>query len=136
MHYTRVYSKSVSGIRSTFQSVEDIVEGSSLASCIYLRACTNEAMRISPAAPSELSRTVYSGGIVVDGEFIPQGILVGTAAWTDGHNGQSFSDASSYRPDRWIVNEALRNSAEDVARLRACFHPFSTGAVTSIGRKI
>ena len=135
-HYPRVYSKLVSEIRSTFQSVEDIVEGSLLASCVYLRACIDEAMRMSPAAPSELSRTVLPGGMVVDGDFIPEGTMVGTAAWTDGRNEQSFSDASTYCPERWIVNEESGNSAEDVARLRASFHPFSAGPGNCVGRNL
>ena len=51
--------------------------GSSLASCVYLRACIDEAMRMSPAAPSELSRTGFAGSLVVDGVFIPERAMMG-----------------------------------------------------------
>ena len=135
-HYPLVYSKVICEIRSTFQSVEEIVEGSSLASCIYLRACIDEAMRLSPAARSELSRTVLSGGLVVDGDYIPEGAMVGTAAWADGRNEENFGDPHTYRPERWIVNEESGNTAEDVARVRACFHPFSAGPGNCVGRNL
>ena len=135
-HYPLVYSKVVSEIRSTFQSVEEIVEGSSLASCVYLRACIDEAMRMSPAAPGELSRTVLSGGLVVDGDFLPEGAMVGTAGWADGRNEENFGDPGLYRPERWIVDEESGNTADDVARVRACFHPFSAGPGICVGRNL
>lgn len=121
---------------STFPSVEEIAEGFSLAPCVYLRACIDEAMRMSPAAPSEFSRTVLSSGLVVDGELIPEGTMVGTAAWADGRNKQTFDDPNSYRPERWIVDEESGNRADDVARLRACFHPFSAGSGNCVGRDL
>ena len=55
---------------------------------------------------------------MVNGDFILQGSMIGTAAWSESRNEQSFSDTSEYGPERWN---------EDVARPRACFHPFSAG---------
>ena len=46
---------------------------------------------MSPSVRSDLSRTVLLGGMVIERNFIPEGIIAGTATWTDGVN---YSNAS------------------------------------------
>ncbi|KAF4617109.1 hypothetical protein G7Y89_g15040 [Cudoniella acicularis] len=48
----RVYNKLQREIRDTFKEINE-VQGPKLASCIYLRACIDECMRMSPGGPSE-----------------------------------------------------------------------------------
>lgn len=69
----RPYNKLVKEIRNTFASTAEIVSGARLSSCHYLCACLDEAMRLTPAVPSELSRNILSGGQTIDGEFYPKG---------------------------------------------------------------
>lgn len=59
--------KLVHEIRSTFASPEDIVHGSKLTSCIYLRAYIEKSMRLTPSRPSELPRPVVKGGAMING---------------------------------------------------------------------
>lgn len=135
-HYPRVYNKLVKHIRTSFASIDEIVEGPKLSSCQYLRACIDEALRLTPAGPSELSRTVLPGGLMVDGEFFPEGINVGTAGWSNGHNDENYGDSNIYRPERWIVDEENGVSAESVAHIKTCFHPFSAGPGNCVGQNL
>lgn len=75
----RCYEKLVKEIRSTFQAVDEIESGPKLASCRYLRASLDESTCITPARPSELSRTVLPGGLTIDGKHYPAGITIGTS---------------------------------------------------------
>ncbi|KAF2874843.1 benzoate 4-monooxygenase cytochrome P450 [Massariosphaeria phaeospora] len=130
-HHPRVYSKLVNEITGTYLEPEDIVPGPRLASCKYLRACIDETMRIAPAGLSELLREMLPGGIIIDGEYFPLGVIVGTARWADGHNEQVYGDPEIFRPERWIPDK--ETSAEEVARIRASFHPFSLGPFNCAG---
>ncbi|KAF2177058.1 benzoate 4-monooxygenase cytochrome P450 [Zopfia rhizophila CBS 207.26] len=128
--------KLVKELRTTFQSAEDIVIGPKLTSCVYLRACIEEAMRLSPSGPSELPRLVRAGGITIMGDYYPAGIVVGTSSFSNGRNERVFGDSYVYRPERWIVDEATQVTQEDVDRARAGFHPFLTGPGNCVGRNL
>ena len=123
---SRPYKKLVREIRSTFNSADEIVGGPKLSSCKYLRACVDEAMRMAPAVPSELSRTVLAGGQMIEGKLYPAGVTVGTSEWSNGRSDE-YGDPNVYRPERWIVNEEAGVTAEEVARISSYFHPFSHG---------
>ncbi|KAL8898803.1 MAG: hypothetical protein Q9192_001903, partial [Flavoplaca navasiana] len=135
-HYPRVYQKLVQHIRTTFASADEIVDGPKLSSCQYLRACLDEALRLTPAGPSELSRTILPGGLIIDGEYFPAGCNVGTAGWSNGHNDLNYGDSNIYRPERWIVDEDNGVSAESVAYIKTCFHPFSAGPGNCAGQNL
>lgn len=135
-HYSKVYKKLVDEIRSTFQSVDQIASGPQLTSCVYLRACIDEALRMTPAGPSELSRTVLSGGSWIDGDFFPEGVDVGAANWINGRHEETYGDPNLYRPERWIVDEISGVTEEDVARIRSCFHPFLIGPGNCVGQNL
>ncbi|KAF1951452.1 cytochrome P450 [Byssothecium circinans] len=124
-HYPKVLETLRQELTKIFPSSEDIFPGPELASCKYLRAVIDEGMRMTPAGLSELPRQVLPGSTKIDGEYFPENTIVGTAAWCDGYNDEVYGDAAIYRSERWLVNDF--NSADDVARIRANFHPFSIG---------
>lgn len=124
-HYPQVLDKLRDEVCSTFTSADDIAPGPQLSSCKYVRACIDEAMRMSPAGLSELPRQVLPGGTTIDDEFFPAGTIVGTAIWADGRNPEIYGDTEIYRPERWIVSDD--NPAESVLRIKSNFHPFSIG---------
>jgi cytochrome P450 len=121
------YDKLIHEIRSKFLSPEQIVHGPELTSCIYLRACIDESMRLSPSAPSELPRQILKGGARIDGDYYPEGTEVGSAGWATGHNDEFYGDSKVFRPERWIPDESTGITVNDVKTLRSNFHPFAQG---------
>lgn len=117
---TACYVTLASEVRSKFQSVEEIEWGTDLMSCHYLRACIDEAMRLSPPAPGAFWREVSPGGASIDGESIPAGCEVGVGSYALGHNQVYFPDPFAFRPERFI-------GAASAIIPKGAFAPFSLG---------
>jgi cytochrome P450 len=126
----------VKEVRSTFDSAEEIVHGPKLASCFYLKACIEEAIRLSPAGPSELARQVRAGGITINGDYYAEGTIVGTSGFTNGRNDDVYGDSEVYRPERWLVDESTGVTQQYVDRARSNFHPFSAGPGNCVGKNL
>lgn len=77
-HYPAAYSKLVEEIRRNFKNIDDICSGPRLQSCHYLTACLTETLRLSPPTVGAGWREVETGGIEVDGEYLPAGVDVGS----------------------------------------------------------
>lgn len=92
-------------------------------------------MRLKPAGQSELSRTVLPGGQVIDGDFYPAGVHVGTSGWSSGRSDR-FGNPYVYRPERWIVSQETGLTAEDVTLIRTYVHPFSAGPGNFVGQNL
>jgi len=126
-------------IRSAFNGVEDIVQGATLGSCTYLRACIDEAMRMSPSVGGLLPREVLPGGIDIDGETIPVGTVVGAPHYAIHHNEAYYSQPFTYTPERWIRGAmnpltGRETSEEEVVKAQSSFCPFSIGPRGCIGK--
>jgi cytochrome P450 len=113
-----VYAKLADEIRSKFTDVEQIRRGKTFASCEYLKACIEEALRLAPAAPGSLWREVCEGGISVDRDFIPAGRDVGVCTYAIHHNEDYFPDSFAFRPERFLGDGTTNTNA---------FAPFSMG---------
>ena len=128
-------------VRTTFKSLEEIQSGPKMDSCIYLNACIEEALRLSPPVAAPLPREVMKGGIVIDGHHIPGGTVVGVSAYVVQHNKEAFPKPWSFRPERWIIGSDLHAngvglSKADVSRAREAMCPFSLGHRICIGKKL
>ncbi|KAI1821180.1 isotrichodermin C-15 hydroxylase [Xylaria intraflava] len=128
-------------VRSRFTDVEEISQGPQLNSCTYLRACIDEAMRMSPSVGGIPPREVLSGGFTIDGEFVPEGVVVGTPHYTIHHNPSYYPQPFAYVPERWIAGtsapskKADRTVTEyDVELAQSAFCPFSIGPRGCIGK--
>ncbi len=127
-------------VRSKFSDVEEIVQGAGLNSCSYLRACIDEAMRLSPSVGGIVPREVLPGGITIDGHTLPQGIVVGVPHYTIHHNPDYYPSPFHYIPERWVEGASasgLNGSAvtsDEVARAQSAFCPFSIGPRGCIGK--
>ncbi|KAH7322822.1 putative cytochrome P450 monooxygenase [Stachybotrys elegans] len=131
--------KAAEEVRSKFSNVEDIVHGPELGTCTYLRACIDEAMRLSPSVGGILPREVLAGGITIDGQTLPAGTVIGTPHYTIHHNEDYFPSAFTYTPERWIAGAVnpltgRTTSEEDVALAQSAFCPFSVGPRGCIGK--
>ncbi|KAH8805473.1 cytochrome P450 [Xylogone sp. PMI_703] len=127
------YVKVCKEIRSTFKSVDEIELGTALNSCVYLKACIDETMRISPSVGSALWREVEAQGTDIDGIYIPGGCDVGTGIYSIHHNPNYYPDPFSYKPERWLASE---QGTEAVALAQSAFNPFSLGPRGCIGRSL
>lgn len=129
------YKKLVHEIRSKFASPEDVVHGPGITSCVYLRACIDESMRLSPSGPSEFPRQILAGGATIMGEYYPEGTIVGSSGWAAGHNEEFYGDSEVFRPERWIP-DGEENTVERVNSLRANFNPFAQGPGSCPGKNL
>lgn len=60
-------------VRSTFKS-EDEITLTSVGNLEFMLACLNEALRAYPPAPVGFPREVPKGGVIINGQFIPEGV--------------------------------------------------------------
>jgi cytochrome P450 len=126
-------------VLNTFDGVdvEDIRSGALLNSCTYLRACIDEALRLSPPVPGYLPREVQSGGAIIDGQSIPAGTVVGIAAYSIHHNPKYYPEPFSYIPDRWLRTRECQSpeiSKVSVETVQSAFCPFSIGPRGCLGK--
>ncbi|KFA70923.1 hypothetical protein S40288_10183 [Stachybotrys chartarum IBT 40288] len=101
--HQNIYNTLAQEIRSTFASSAEIAGGPKLASCQYLRACIDEAIRMSPPVGGTLWRQpATKHGMLIDGHAVPYGTQVGANIFALYHNEDYFPEAFSYKPERWL----------------------------------
>lgn len=139
-------------VRSKFSSLEDIRPSSpqiSPANFPYLRACINEALRLSPPT-SAPPRKVLAGGLVINDEEtgrklpLPEGTVVAVSHYAIHHNEAYFPQSFNFNPERWIVETGLSEEADSkfeaeeakVALAKSAFCPFSIGPRACIARNM
>ncbi|EUC26773.1 hypothetical protein COCCADRAFT_42247 [Bipolaris zeicola 26-R-13] len=127
------YERVCQEIRDKFAHSRDICLGPQLSSCTYLRACIDEALRMSPPVGGALWREIMPGGMVIDSIPLPAGIDVGTGIYSLHHNHRYHLDPFKYMPERWLVGEA-GSTEESVQTSRSAFVPFSMGPRSCVGK--
>lgn len=125
--YPQSYNRLAHEIRTTFTSGSEIRNGTKLSSCIYLRACIDEAMRITPPIATTLWRQLPESDnqqpLIIDGQVIPPGTEVGVNIYSIHHNENYFPDSYNFKPERW-----LDESPERKKLMHDAFTPFSIGS--------
>ena len=132
-------ARAAAEVREAFSDVEEIRQGATLTGCTYLRACIDEAMRMSPSVGGLLPREVQAGGMTICDEFIPEGTVVGTPHYTIHHNEEYYPEPFRYVPERWFAGEVnpltgRETTKEEVATAQGAFCPFSIGPRGCIGK--
>ena len=94
----------------------------------YLRACIDEALRISLPTTFGLPRRTPMEGSSIMGDFIPGNTSVSVSAYVAHRDASVFPEPETYSPDRW-----LDGKGKD---LQPYFITFSAGARGCIGRNI
>lgn len=125
-------------VREKFADAEEIRQGAVLGSCTHLRACIDEAMRMSPSVGGLLPREVLAGGMTIDGVHVPAGVVVGVPHYTIHHNAKYYPRPFTYLPERWIAGSKLPFGdvvgETDTAVAQSAFCPFSIGPRGCIGK--
>lgn len=128
------YNRARDEVRSKFASTSEISLGPALSSCYYLRACIDEALRMSPPVGTGNGRETPANGITIDSEFIPADIDVGVSTYAIHHNEDYYSEPWTYKPERWIEGEQGTGRGTNIAQAKACFSPFSQGIRSCLGK--
>ncbi|RAK71487.1 cytochrome P450 [Aspergillus fijiensis CBS 313.89] len=127
--HPEVYEKVKNEVRAAFAGPDDVTLGAALTGCVYLRACIDESLRMSPPASSSLWREVVQDGVVIDGHPVPRGYDVGTCIYAIHHNAEYYPEPFKYLPERW-----LDERPEKVQVARSAFNPFSIGPRSCLGK--
>jgi cytochrome P450 len=139
MHSPSALARLQEEVRPRFDNVESIRAGTALSTCRWLRACIDEAMRMSPGVPGLLPREVLSNGVTIAGEWFAPGTDLGASHYAMHHNEELYPESFAYRPQRWIIGDSVDGhvtSAEDVARAESGFCPFSVGQRGCVGKAL
>ncbi|KAK4069308.1 hypothetical protein Trihar35433_5887 [Trichoderma harzianum] len=160
-HNPRTLERLTREIREAFPlSTEDLGKRASNVKCpirfasvelqriVYLPACIDEAMRMSPPVPSILPRVVGPGGLTVDGEYFPAGVNLGIPHYSMHHSEDNFAEPLKYAPERWFPEERTKGlkdgsvpvSSKESPKMRPAvgqaygFTPFGGGRSSCIGK--
>ena len=139
LHYPPTLSRLQDEIRSVFADVDEIRGSERLDSCHYLRACINEALRLSPPVGALLPRQILAGGLTVDDQHFPEGIDIGVPHYALHHNELHYPDPFVFKPERWIVStdpNCEKSSKAAVAAAQSAFCAFSLGQYGCVGKTL
>jgi cytochrome P450 len=147
MHNPSALARLQAEVHPRFDTLESIRAGATLSTCRWLRACIDEAMRMSPGVPGLLPRQVLANGVTIAGEWFAPGTDLGVPHYAIHHNEELYHDSFSYRPERWIVGCAASTSefgvsgghvtsAEEVAKAESGFCAFSIGQRGCVGKAL
>ncbi|OHE96345.1 fatty acid synthase alpha subunit reductase [Colletotrichum orchidophilum] len=130
-----LYQQAAAEVRGTFNDSREICTGPKLNSCVFLRACVDEALRIVPPAGSALWREVLPGGITVDGHHVPAGYDVGVGLYAIHHNPSYFPEPEKFRPSRFLGEATLSHMATAQGKSpKSAYAPFSLGSRSCLGK--
>lgn len=127
---SRCYRRAVEEVRTTFDSTEEIKLGPKLNSCVYLRACVDETLRITPPGGGPLLREVEQGGASIDGQFVPEGCHVAIGMYAISHAPTNWEEPFRFIPERWL------DKSTGAAEQRQAYIPFNVGPRSCVGKPL
>lgn len=135
VHNPEVQERVAKEICLEFSNINEIVAGSRLHGCQYLRAVISEGLRLCPPVAAELPRTVLPGGTVADGQFFPPGTDLSVCTYCLGLNEDVFPEAFRFRPERWMKDEP-GSSEESVKLAESGLSAFWAGTRGCVGKNL
>ncbi|KAJ8070194.1 hypothetical protein OCU04_000583 [Sclerotinia nivalis] len=86
--------------------------------------------------PSDMSHVVLSDGLLADDKFIPAGTNIGTSGWAISYNKEYVPGRFVFRPERYIVDDALGTTIHDVNKATSAFNRSSISQWNCAGQKL
>ncbi|KAJ5085162.1 Cytochrome monooxygenase lcsI [Penicillium argentinense] len=125
------YRKLVDEVRGSFSTYQEI-NFQSVGHLKYLNAALEETLRIYPPVPATTPRVVPSGGAIIDGKYVPEGVSVSGAHYSTYHAESHFTNAESFIPERWLQPRHKRFESD----CRGALQAFSLGPRNCLGRNL
>ncbi|PSR87115.1 cytochrome P40 monooxygenase [Coniella lustricola] len=121
-------------VRGTFSSLEEITGDATAAKCAYLHAVVEEGLRLSPPVATALPRDCP--GTVIDGVYVPEGVVVGVDNYSMSRDPRWWKDPESFIPERWLQDKDDK-TGKNVGRFaeedKRASQPFSLGPRACLG---
>lgn len=117
-------------VRDAFSDSKSITSDST-ASLQYLFAVIEEGLRLYPPVAAGLPRD--SPGAMVDGNYVPKGMIVAVSGYVATRSEEAFRDALEFHPERWLpsghplYNPRYKDDNKDAHK------PFSVGPRACLG---
>ncbi|KAI2621839.1 isotrichodermin C-15 hydroxylase [Hypoxylon sp. NC1633] len=127
------YANLVEEIRTSFQHYDDIAPDS-LVDLPYLNAVIHETLRVHVANAGGMPRR--SPGAMVDGHYIPEGVVCQISNRSIARNPRYFFDPATFRPERWLKAGHLKYDEKFSKDNLKGFAPFGLGPRACTGREI
>ncbi|KAL9086199.1 MAG: hypothetical protein Q9165_007264 [Trypethelium subeluteriae] len=128
------YDRVCEEVRTAFETSSEICLGPQLNSCKFLRACIDEALRLSPPGGSAPWREVDRGGATIDGEFFPEGCEVGVGVYSIHHDARYWENPFSFSPERWLQSTVEAGSKQ--TQSKKPYVPFGMGPRGCVGKPL
>jgi cytochrome P450 len=129
----RVLQKLQEEIRATFAS-SDAITVKATGDLPYLNAVVSESLRAFPVASYITPRVAPRGGVVVDGNVIPEGTHMTMGQWYMGRSATHFDNPKEFVPERWMESDADATQSGSGMRAEEILRPFSLGPRNCIGK--
>ncbi|KAJ2600297.1 hypothetical protein GGF39_001839 [Coemansia sp. RSA 1721] len=105
-----VYRKAVAEVRSAFSHSHTVTYLESKLHLPYIEACIYECLRIHAVSNTSLPRVVPTGGVFIQGHFIPQGAMVAVNLAGANHHQEAWENPRAFIPERFIADpDAKKN---------------------------
>ncbi|KAJ4290814.1 hypothetical protein N0V90_010009 [Kalmusia sp. IMI 367209] len=122
-------AKVASEVRSTFKQEADI-DFLSVTKLPYLKAVTEETLRMYPPGPNAQPRITPPEGSLILGDHIPGNTVIGIPQRAMFLSESNFTRAREFIPERWLNDPVFSTDRKD------CFNPFSVGPRNCIGMNL
>lgn len=122
-------------IRNAGFENETDIKVSSTQSLPYLDAVINEALRMHHPTPGSLPRIAPVDGLVVDGQYVPGGMVVGINLHNIHNRPENFHKPREFHPERFLEKNDVRYHTVFENDRKEAFQPFSMGPRNCIGAK-
>ncbi|KAI1446033.1 cytochrome P450 [Annulohypoxylon stygium] len=123
----------VKEVRGAFVSHNGITSDVA-ATLPYLTACLKESLRMMPNLLTGMP--VISPGAMVDGIFIPKGVVCQSSPFALARSSSNFKDPLDFRPERWLPKEHGLYDGRFHGDNFKGFHPFGQGPRMCAGKEI
>lgn len=131
--HPEIQAKLRTELRAQLPSLDEPVTAADFDRCQYLKACTNEILRLW--APVGLTLRQADKDTSINGQFIPKGTVIIISPWAINTSTALWGpDAKEFKPERWLDADGKANN-KGGAESNFAFLTFLHGPRSCIGQR-